>query len=149
MNRNNNLNQARHEISDENGNILENQIKGTRTYVEKLIGLSFDQFQRTVMLPQGEFDNFLSSNSKDKSDLFTKMTGSEIYNDISTEVRKRWEELNKRRQASDEALGEISVMTDQELAELKILIETLQSKKQIGKTRRRLTKTRWRRYCGP
>lgn len=147
VNRNNNLNQARHEISDENGNILENQIKGTRTYVEKLIGLSFDQFQRTVMLPQGEFDNFLSSNSKDKSDLFTKMTGSEIYNDISTEVRKRWEELNKRRQASDEALGEISVMTDQELAELKILIETLQSKKkQIGKTRETVNENlRWRR----
>ena len=49
-------------------------------------GLTFDQFRRTVLLAQGEFDAFLLANENERAELLEKITGTEIYAEISKRV---------------------------------------------------------------
>ena len=66
--------------------------------------LTFDQFRRTVLLAQGEFDAFLLAAESERAELLEKITGTEIYAAISvrvhdgTETRRRSvEQLEQRR----------------------------------------------------
>jgi len=54
--------------------------------VERLTDLTFDQFRRTVVLAQGEFDAFLLATAPERADLLEKITGTEIYSEISKRV---------------------------------------------------------------
>jgi exonuclease SbcC len=56
------------------------------TQVEHLTGLTFDQFRRTSLLAQGQFDAFLTARENDRAELLERITGSEIYTRISTKV---------------------------------------------------------------
>ena len=51
-------------------------------------GLTFEQFCRTVLLAQGEFDSFLLAPERERGDLLEKITGTEIYGRISQLVRE-------------------------------------------------------------
>lgn len=75
-----------------------------RDAVEARTDLTFDQFRRTVLLAQGEFDAFLLAAESERAELLEKITGTEIYAIISirvhegTEVRRRAvEQLEQRR----------------------------------------------------
>ncbi len=54
--------------------------------IQRLVGLDYDQFTRTVILAQNSFANFLRARRDEKSKLLEKITGTEIYNHISTVV---------------------------------------------------------------
>jgi len=74
---------------------------GTKTEIlleiERLVGLTFDQFTRSVLLAQGDFTAFLKAGKIEKSLLLEKLTGSEIYSEISKRIfekhRKEAQEL--------------------------------------------------------
>ncbi|WP_316206877.1 MULTISPECIES: AAA family ATPase [unclassified Bradyrhizobium] len=75
-----------------------------REAVEARTDLTFDQFRRTVLLAQGEFDAFLLAAESERAELLEKITGTEIYASISvrvhdgTEARRRIvEQLAQRR----------------------------------------------------
>lgn len=58
----------------------------TYTEIERLVGLNFEQFTRSVLLAQGDFTAFLKANKDDKSSLLEKLTGTSIYSEISKRV---------------------------------------------------------------
>ncbi len=64
----------------------------TKTDVQDAVhakaGLTFEQFCRTVLLAQGEFDSFLLAPERERGDLLEKITGTEIYGRISRRVRE-------------------------------------------------------------
>jgi exonuclease SbcC len=75
-----------------------------RDAVEARTDLTFDQFRRTVLLAQGDFDAFLLAAESERAELLEKITGTEIYAIISirvhegTETRRRAvEQLEQRR----------------------------------------------------
>ena len=59
-----------------------------RKAVELRTDLTFDQFRRTVLLAQGEFDAFLLAGEGERAELLEKITGTEIYAGISIRVHK-------------------------------------------------------------
>ena len=59
-----------------------------RKAVEARTDLSFDQFRRTVLLAQGEFDAFLLAPESERADLLEKVTGTEVYSEISRRVHE-------------------------------------------------------------
>jgi exonuclease SbcC len=75
-----------------------------REAVETRTDLTFDQFRRTVLLAQGEFDAFLLAAESERAELLEKITGTEIYAAISvrvhdgTEARRRLVEQLEQRQ---------------------------------------------------
>lgn len=57
-------------------------------------GLDFNQFCRTVMLPQGAFTQFLNAKDNDKAELLEKITRVDIYSRISRSIYERWQKEN-------------------------------------------------------
>lgn len=102
--------------------------------IERLVGLSFEQFTRSVLLAQGEFTAFLKAGRDEKSSLLEKLTGTEVYSNISKRIYDRHkEETLKLRDLDTQRLG-IQTLTPEELAQLeeqqKGVITTLQTLEQ-------------------
>ncbi|SFC43129.1 exonuclease SbcC [Flexibacter flexilis DSM 6793] len=62
--------------------------KETQKRIEQLVGLSFEQFTRSVLLAQGDFTAFLKADKDEKSALLEKLTGTDIYSQVSIKIYK-------------------------------------------------------------
>lgn len=51
--------------------------------ISDLVDLNFDQFRRSVLLAQGDFAAFLKAKKDERSSLLERITGTELYSDIS------------------------------------------------------------------
>lgn len=63
--------------------ILESGLMPVKGKVEEIIGLDEKRFFKSVLLAQGAFAAFLDSKPADRSELLEKITGTEIYSDLS------------------------------------------------------------------
>ena len=54
--------------------------------IERLVGLNFEQFTRSVLLAQGDFTAFLKAPKDEKSSLLEKLSGTQIYSEISQRI---------------------------------------------------------------
>ena len=65
----------------------EEEEQGTRSELQartvELIGLTFEQFTRSVLLAQNDFSTFLKAEQGEKASLLEKLTGTELYSSIS------------------------------------------------------------------
>ncbi len=57
--------------------------------IEDCIGLTYEQFCRSVLLAQGEFARFLLANEKERAELLERVTGTEIYRHLSIAAHER------------------------------------------------------------
>ena len=57
--------------------------------VERLLGLDFDQFCRSVLLAQGEFAAFLKAPANERARLLETLTGADIYRRLSRAAHER------------------------------------------------------------
>lgn len=71
------------------------KVTSKKQEVQKIIGLSFDQFKRSVMLSQGDFAAFLKSKPNEKAQTLEQITGTQIYSFLSTKVYDLAEEQKK------------------------------------------------------
>ncbi len=71
----------------------EQRIGQTKTSVleaiSELIDLNFDQFRRSVLLAQGDFAAFLKAKKDERSSLLERITGTELYSEISIAAFER------------------------------------------------------------
>ena len=78
----------------------EEELQGTKTellnQLVALVGLTYEQFTRTVLLAQNDFATFLKSRESAKAELLEKLTGTEIYSRISREIYAIVRRLTKR-----------------------------------------------------
>ena len=58
--------------------------------IERLVGLNFEQFTRSVLLAQGDFTAFMKANKDEKSSLLEKLTGTHIYSQISKKIFEKY-----------------------------------------------------------
>lgn len=81
----------------------------TKTEVLDLIaerlGLNFAQFRRSVLLPQGDFAAFLKVDAKARSELLERITGTEIYGELSQAAHQRAMAEKKRLEELEQRLG--------------------------------------------
>jgi exonuclease SbcC len=57
--------------------------------ISELIDLNFDQFRRSVLLAQGDFAAFLKAKKDERSSLLERITGTELYSEISITAFER------------------------------------------------------------
>ena len=95
------------EIDDE-GNIIpffDNPRKDDLTHkAEELIGLTKEQFRQVVLLPQGQFERFLTAPSDIKEVILQKIFGSEQW---AKYAKTFYDEANNRKDKLDEEKNEI------------------------------------------
>ena len=80
--------------------VLSTKIEEVNKKVEELVGLSYDQFIRSVMLAQGEFSTFLKSKKNEQAEILEMLTGTEVYSKIADAVKaKKGEAFYKKKEA--------------------------------------------------
>lgn len=88
--------------------------------IEKLTSLDYDRFRRSVLLAQGDFAAFLLANEKERSELLEKITGTEIYTELSKAAFQRSKnEEQLLRQLQQQQLA-LAILPPEERAQLDI-----------------------------
>lgn len=78
----------------DNGSYIEEELEWNS--ITQIIGLDYEQFLRTVLLAQGSFANFLTTNENDRYELLEKLIGcKELYTAISSEIKTRKDAAKK------------------------------------------------------
>jgi DNA repair protein SbcC/Rad50 len=110
------------------GSLMGGKLKETLKEIQDLVGLDFEQFSRTVLLSQGEFDAFLKAKESERSLLLEALTGTAIYSQISRSVHHWAREKNSILTQIKTQLGEHSPLTAQERKDAELEAATLTSK---------------------
>jgi exonuclease SbcC len=87
-----------------------------RERVPLTTGLTYDEFRRTVLLAQGEFDALLRASPSMRAELLEKITGTEIYRDISRRAFERCQTEEAAVKTLQDRRGEHKVMSADERA---------------------------------
>ena len=98
------LQPAKHEIFEDTGKILAGKLSDVPHRVEKITGLDFQRFTRTMLLAQGDFAAFLQASADDRGPLLEQITGTEIYSHISLRVHQRRSDEQKKLAECQQAL---------------------------------------------
>ena len=93
------------------------------TKISELIGLTFEQFTRSVLLAQGDFATFLKAKQSEKAELLEKLTGTDIYSRISVAIFEKSKIAEQNFNALKDKIADIELLSDEE-------IKTLNSEKQ-------------------
>ncbi len=73
--------------------------------IEELVGLTFEQFTRSILLAQNDFSTFLKADQGEKASLLEKLTGTEHYSLISKRV---FEKTAEAKSAYDQVYVQIA-----------------------------------------
>ncbi len=95
------------------GEILAEKSAEMDRIIEEKTGLDAQRFLRSVLLAQGQFAAFLKAKPNERAELLEKITGTEIYSDLSKlayETHKAKDEAVMRLKAG---LGAMSVLDDE------------------------------------
>lgn len=106
------LQPAKQELVNLDTNEMVNLKKGIADKINELTGLDFKRFTRSMLLAQGDFAAFLKASSDDRAVILEKITGMEIYSEISEKVYRRMDEESKALKALESQLGGIEVLAD-------------------------------------
>jgi exonuclease SbcC len=96
--------------------------------IEKLVGLNYDQFTRSVMLAQGEFTAFLKASNDDKSELLEKLTGTRIYSEISMKIFQHLSDENNKLSTLNGLKSGVLLLSEEEINNLKSESENASTK---------------------
>jgi DNA repair protein SbcC/Rad50 len=94
--------------------------------VGQLLGLSFDQFCRSVVLPQGAFDRFLFAKPADRGDLLLQLLDLRLHEEVGRRARVVAAEARARAEAAQRRLdGDLANADPAEVSRLETRITTL------------------------
>ena len=85
----------------------------------EIIGLEYEQFRQVIVLPQGQFEKFLTSNSNEKEEILTSIFGEEKWQRIAelfySEAEERKKSLHTIKEKIQSSLDEEQCETLQQL----------------------------------
>ena len=124
-NRNNNLNPRKQElVAMATEQILESGTK-TPDRNQEIIGLSYDQFVKAMVLSQGEFSKLLQASRNDRNQLLEDITGARSYRTIGKKVYFKYKGIEKEMELKQAGLESIELLSAALIAEKQAEIKTL------------------------
>jgi exonuclease SbcC len=130
-----NLQPSRRELSrydPERGqwDILTDHKREVDAQTERVTGLDYDRFVRSVLLAQGDFAAFLSAGERERSDLLERITGTEIYSRLSQAAFARHKLANDTVAKLREDLTRLELLSPAEEEVLREAVEQLEAEEQ-------------------
>ena len=126
-----NLQSADVELAEvESGKVLATQVRPKSEEIEKLTGLNFARFTKSMMLSQGDFAAFLNANEADRAELLEELTGTEIYGQISQAVHQQFSDAKQKKKEFAIKLDGVTLLSDEQITQLEE--EQAQTKSQVA-----------------
>ena len=99
----------------EDDHVLADGADDVTTAVEELLRLRFDDFTRTVVLPQGDFARFLTATKSERQGLLRNLLGLDVYTTMRELARTRGAVAADRAESAQRALETLDI-PDEEAA---------------------------------
>jgi exonuclease SbcC len=110
----------------------------TSEELEQVIGLSYDNFKRTVIIPQGKFQEFLQLGNTDRTRMMKELFNLNKY-EMSLQVKNLEEKNNAQIQMTNGRLEQLGSTSENQLEDLEIkLKEVLQKIKSFTQQQKEL-----------
>ncbi len=102
-----------------------------------LIGLSYDQFIKSILLSQGEFARFLKSTKDERGKLLEDITGSTLYRELGRKAFEKFKEKNEAVKSQIDIIEseESQLLPKEKEDELNELIEKIKKEIRIKEDR--------------
>lgn len=91
----------------DDGEVMASGLRDTDAAVHDLVRLTFDQFRRTVLLAQGEFDAFLKADESARAELLERITGTQLFARVSARI---FDMEKERRQQIDDLVARLAMV---------------------------------------
>ena len=102
---------------ERDGEILAGRASEMGEAVEKALGLDFDRFTKTVVLPQGRFAQFLHDQPRDRQEVLRQLLDLDVYARMGAEARQRAATARDQREVLEPRLA-AEAPTEEEVAQL-------------------------------
>jgi len=113
------LQQAERRLSNAStGEIIAEKSGEMDRLIEQKTGLDAQRFLRSVLLAQGQFAAFLKAKPNERAELLEKITGTEIYRDLSILAHETHRQKDEHARQIKAALGAVTVLDDEARAKL-------------------------------
>ncbi len=106
--------------------------------ISERLGLTFEQFRRSVLLAQGDFAAFLKADNDDRAGLLERITGTELYSEISKAAYRRSAEEQAQVAQVQARLGDMTPLSPEERGGLekeesdgRLLLEQAEAKREV------------------
>jgi exonuclease SbcC len=126
-----NLKPVSRRIADGADKIVADQVRLCDGKIVEILGLTFEQFTKVVMLAQGSFAAFLQADKNDKGELLEQITGTEIYGEISKKIYERNKTEKEKLDKILVELGAIKMLPQEEIAARQNEIAMLERQKTV------------------
>ncbi|MGL5085478.1 MAG: AAA family ATPase, partial [Clostridium sp.] len=94
------------DITNGDESVIADSVSDVTNVCREIIGLTFEDFTRTVVLPQGKFSEFLKLKGLDRNKMLERLFNLQQYGDEL--VRKLSREINKEKKEQDYLIGKLS-----------------------------------------
>jgi exonuclease SbcC len=94
---------------------LETKERSTNQAIEQILGMDFDTFTRVILLPQGQFDEFLKGNTTKRREILRQLAGFEIFEMMRKEANNLAGLFKKELEAVERQINELEAPPDWEL----------------------------------
>jgi DNA repair protein SbcC/Rad50 len=91
--------------------VLARDLAGVTDAVEHLLGLSYGDFCQCVVLPQGQFADFLHATPKDRQEIMLRLLGAEHYRQMMVLANQRASDAGRRAETLEETLASFADAT--------------------------------------
>ncbi|HJF28770.1 MAG TPA: AAA family ATPase [Acinetobacter lwoffii] len=98
--------------------VLNQKISECTPLIEKLVGLSFEQFTRAVLLAQSEVGAFLKAKDNERADLLEYLTNSQIFSLVSQKAFEKHSEVKQKRADLEKQIGYLELLSETDIATL-------------------------------
>lgn len=120
--------------------LLAEKVTAVNERLKEIVGFDRQQFCQVVLLPQGEFREFLKADTNDKARLLSRLFSTGIYGDI---VKRLKEKKGALAESLKRALDERSLLTKDiiegdDIAEVNIEVKIREAEKELAKYSERL-----------
>lgn len=112
--------------NDDTGEFFPGTKSQIKERIEELIGLSYSQFIRSVLLAQGDFSAFLRAKDEEKGEILMKITDSDVYKRVSEKIFTLNKEQQKTYQSLVEQVNALSLPTEDDFNAIRQKIQELE-----------------------
>jgi exonuclease SbcC len=132
-------------IEQASGRILCDKRRETKEQLQRILGMNFDQFRRSVLLAQGEFASFIKADIKDRAILLEAITGTTLYAELGRRAYEHHKRMQARGQELSSQLEHLPTLSTEERDRLEQLARDLEGSRQAQSQRRRLLESKLER----
>ena len=94
--------------------------------VEDIIGMDFETFTRVIVLPQGQFDEFLKGEAGKRREILRQLAGFQIFEQMRKEASDRTSRFKAEREGLEKVLEGMQAPTSEEVKSQQVELDNLE-----------------------